>query len=73
MNNVNHVEESRKYPNFSQGYEAIGASAQDEADLIAAGRRKCDDGKWYANGYGPVRGGWGYYGNNGVGYGPVYR
>ena len=70
---MNHVENAKKYPNFSLGYEAIGASASDEAELIGAGYHKAEDSKWYGYGYNPVRGGWGYEGTNGVGYGPVYR
>ena len=70
---MRHVENAKKYPAFAQGYEAYGASESDEAALVAAGHHKAGDGKWYANGYHPVQGGWGYSGTNGVGYGPVYR
>ena len=68
-----HVEAAKKYPASAQGYEAEGASPEDLTALKVAGHVLKEDGKWYAAGYGPVRGGWGCLGNNGVGYGPVYR
>ena len=67
-----HVEAANRYPHFSNGYTAVGASAADAAELAAAGF-KLQQGKWYGKGYSPVRGGWGYVGTNGLGYGPVYR
>ena len=70
---TNHVENAREYPAFAQGYLAVGASKSDEAALIAAGHFKAEDDKWYASGYHPVRGGWGYVGNNGVGHGPAWN
>jgi hypothetical protein len=68
---MNHVKKASQYPAFAHGYDAVGATAEDEAALVAAGF-VLKSGKWYAKGYGPTDGGWGAVGLAGNGHGPTY-
>lgn len=60
------------YPGFANGVPASEYGPDEVREFLAANPdyRVCENGSIYCRGYAPVRGGWGYAGNNGVGYGP---